>query len=399
MIYRIKTFAVQTLRLLLKAGYVLPVDGKKILFSANEGRQYACNPKYVFEKMIADYPDMEYVWVLNDPSALPERYRGKVKVVKFLSPAHIRELLTSRVIMSNLGIEPFLPKRSGQTFINTWHGGGAYKKVSSDLDVFSDSQQKYIGTMRDLRKDMTDVFLSSCRRFSEVSAKDFNVSPDRFVATGMPRNDRLVAGDSASREKLRRDICTQFGIDPKALIVLYAPTFRGDHHNQRSIDNEVCCREVADALARRFGRNVEFMFRSHLIEGEEGTADLSRGGVRILNLTHYPDMQDLLDVCDVLITDYSSSVWDFALTGKPAFLYMPDLEEYQRVRGFYTPLEDWPYPHASDIPAFCRLIGSHDEAEAKARIGRHLSLLGSYETGEATAKVVGIIAKELTSGK
>lgn len=387
----LKTAVIKSARSLLKAGYLLPVNRKKVLFSAYEGRQYGCNPRYIFEALYEKRPDLDIVWVMNNPEMLPKKYRGKVRTVKFLSPSHIRELLTSRIIVSNLGIEPFLPKRKGQTFINTWHGGGAYKRVSWDMDIFPDDQKKYMAAMRDLRAASTDIFLASCQRFAEVSSTDFGVERKKFIPSGMPRNDRLVCRNTISTAELRKTICAKYDINPDSLLVLYAPTFRGTYREQTKLDLQICCPQVADVFREKFSRDVHFLFRSHV--GKDMHAiDFKNMNVGISDFTSYPDMQDLLAIADVLITDYSSSIWDFSLSRKPAFLFMPDLEFYMKNYGFYTPLSDWPYPHAVNIDDFCSLITDYNEEANANRISRHLSLLGSYETGKARDKVIEIIS-------
>lgn len=394
--FLLKTAAVKTLRTLLKGGHLLPVNHKKVLFSAYEGELYGCNPKYIFERLYEKNPELDFVWVLNDPGKLPEKYRHKVRTVKFLSPAHIRELLSSGVIVSNLGIEPFLPKRDSQTFINTWHGGGAYKRVTWDMDIFPPEQKRYMAAIRGLRSESTDVFLSSCRRFTEVSSRDFEIDERKFVSTGIPRNDLLIESDSGKREEIRHKLSREHGLDTGSLFVLYAPTFRGTFREQADIDMQVCCRDVKEALSSRFGKDVNFLFRSHVSKDENGVGSLD-GDLKITNLTSYPDMQELLLAADVLITDYSSSIWDFCLTGKPAFLFMPDLKFYLKNYGFYTPLEDWPYPYAENVEDFCRLIRNYSETDNRERISRHLSLLGSYEHGKGGEQAIEIIENSLGS--
>lgn len=390
----LKTYTVLLTRFLLRAGHILPVKKRRVLFSAYEGLQYGCNPKYIFEALKERYPETECIWVLNDPEKLPAKYQGMVRTVKFLTIPHLKALLTSHVIVSNLGIEPILPKRKKQFFINTWHGGGAYKQVSAELDMFSVSQKRYVRTMRDLRAGMTDMFLSSCRRFSEVSSKDFAVPSDRFIKSGMPRNDRFFNRNEKDRDELRKQICDRYGLDSGNLLVLYAPTFRGNHRDQENIDNKVCCPEVATPFRKRFGRPVSFLFRSHI--SKNSPVQKKRTDCTVVDFTGYPDMQELLEIADILITDYSSSIWDFSLTAKPGFLYTPDLRDYLESRGFYTPISDWPYPYAEDIEGFIKLIENYSEENNKERIVRHQELLGNYEKGTATTQVVETINEIIT---
>jgi CDP-glycerol glycerophosphotransferase len=104
----------------------------------------------------------------------------------------------------------------------------------------------------------------------------------------------------------------------------------------------------------------------------------------VIDVSDYPDMQDLLCAVDVLITDYSSSIWDFSFTHKPCFLYAPDLEEYKSNRDFYTPIEEWPFPLAKTNQELIENIKNFDSKEYIGKVNKHHKELGSYETGHAT---------------
>lgn len=376
---------------MLRIGYIFPVKKKRILFSSYEGMQYTCNPKYIFQEVYDRFGDsFDYVWVLNNPDNLPEKYRKKVKTVKYLSPKHIYSLLTSGFIVNNLGIEPIIPKRKSQTFINTWHGGGAYKVVSSDMNMFSESERFYIRHMRNIRKKGTDIFLSSCQKFTEVSSRDFDIDLNRFIPSGLPRNDRFFNSDEAKRINLKKNITKQYNIPENNLLVLYAPTFRGSHRKQATIDNMVCSSKVAMALETKFGKPVSFLFRSHISKENKNILNTD-SAINVVNLTEYPDMQDLLYISDILITDYSSSIWDYSITMKPGFLYTPDLKDYMTNRGFYTSIDSWPYNHSETIDELCAKILSYSEKDNFDKIVRHQKALGSYEKGNSVNKIFEIL--------
>ena len=101
------------------------------------------------------------------------------------------------------------------------------------------------------------------------------------------------------------------------------------------------------------------------------------------NATAYPDMQDLLQCADVLLTDYSSCMWDFSLMHKPCFLYARDISEYRGERDFYTPIEDWPFPLASNNDELAQVIADFDEDTSHAAVDRHHEELGSTESATA----------------
>lgn len=394
----LKLIIVILVRQLLKLGYIFPVKKRKVLFSAYEGRQYTCNPKYVFEEMVERFGnEYEHVWVLNNRDHLPMRYLRFTKTVRFLSISHIYHFITSGVIISNLGIEPVFPKRKKQKFINTWHGGGAYKRVSFDMELYSTAEKCYMKKIRDIRSRNTDYFLSSCRRFTEVLSRDLNIPPEVFTATGMPRNDRLVNSDAATDVVARARFCGRFDIPEDNLLVLYAPTFRGTFRKQHYIENRVCCLDVKQAFEARFGRPVTFMVRSHLsyddVRMGEGTDSPA-----VIDVTDIPDMQDLLEVADVLITDYSSSIWDFGITLKPGFLFVPDLSEYRHYCGFVTPIDRWPYPYACTVAELCQIIKEYSEAIALRRIRAHQKELSTYEGGNAVDSVINLIGGRSVGG-
>lgn len=390
-----KLICVLLARQLLKAGYIFPVKKTRVLFSSYEGRQYTCNPKYIFEGMEEKFGDRyEYIWVLNNRKHLPEKYHGMVNSVSFLSCRHIYYLLTSGIIISNLGIEPLFPKRRCQKFINTWHGGGAYKRVSVDMNIFGAIEKFYMRKVRKIRSRSTDCFISSCRRFTEVSSRDFEIKPEIFVSSGMPRNDYLFNLDSRHVREMRDIFCQDFEVPRDDLLVLYAPTFRGSYRHQRYIENHVCSQEVKHALESRFGRNVTFLLRSHISPDNSKIGTGTINNVPVVDVTQVPDMQWLLAIADILITDYSSSIWDFCITEKPGFVFAPDLQEYTYGNGFYTPIDEWPYDYAETADGLCRLITSYDEKRNRKRVIAHTEALGTYETGEAVEQILQFISRK-----
>ena len=388
--FYIKIFIIYLIRIFLYCFYIFPVRKNRILFSSYEGLSYTCNPKYIFQDLYDHYGNkLQYIWCLNDPSLLPERYVKNVHTVKFLSLKYLYYLLTSKVIISNLGIEPFVPKRKSQIFINTWHGGGAYKKVNSDLAVFSKAQSFYVRKLREIRRRETDLFISSSEAFTNVASKDFHIDIESFVNTGMPRNDILINCDQNNINRIRNSISELYNLPAHALWILYAPTFRGTYREQQHIDNQIVNPIVERAFADKFGKEVVILNRAH-ISKDKSSLELPDS---CIDVTSYSDMQELLLACDVLVTDYSSSVWDFSMTGKPGFLFVPDLETYLKTIGFYTPLDKWPFPYAKSINELCDLIKNYNPKEANDKILYHKNLLVSYDKGDACLQIRNIINK------
>lgn len=367
--------SIYALRLFLRLFHVCPVKRRRLLFAAHEGKAYNCNPQYIFEALYERFgTDCEYIWCLNDRKLIPAAYR--VECVKYLSLKYLYYLVTSGVVINDVGVEPFIPKRKGQLFINTWHGGGAYKKGRPNAPY-----------KRNLRARMTDYVISSCRKFSEVcSAEDFfNIGIEKFLPIGMPRNDLFFRTERHAA--IRKRICERYGMDEERLLVLYAPTFRGAERNpdQSSLITDAI--PICAAVEKRFHKPAVILSRCHT--GVSFTIDGT------VDVNDYQDMQELLIASDLLITDYSSSIWDFSLTHKPAFLYTPDLEAYERSTGFHVPIAQWPYPYALTMEELCASIRNYDASEALCKIEAHHAHYGSYERGTATEEMCDIICRHL----
>ena len=104
----------------------------------------------------------------------------------------------------------------------------------------------------------------------------------------------------------------------------------------------------------------------------------------MLDLSDYPDMQELLQTADAMLNDFSSSMWDFMLTGRPSFLFAVDLEHYVETTQVYTPVKDWPFPRSTNNDDLEKTILEFDEAAYAAACRRHYEELGGCETGKAT---------------
>ena len=144
--------------------------------------------------------------------------------------------------------------------------------------------------------------------------------------------------------------------------------------------------KTLDALKNRFGKEWIMLIRTHYYLQSKKIESS-----RVINVSDYPDMQELLLISDVLITDYSSSIWDFSLMEKPCFLFMPDYNEYIDEREFYTPIQDWPYPASFSMEDLEDKIIKYDHEIAKKRILNHHIKLGICESGMASE----IVGKEI----
>ena len=387
----IKIVVIYLMRILSHVFYIFPVKKNRILFSSFEGGNYGCSPKYIFEYMYENYGDSyEYVWCINDKNKIPQKYN--VLSCSYLTLLYLFYLLTSKVIISNQPIIPIISKKKEQLFINTCHGGGAYKKGGINATFVSKSDKLCMTYMKNLRAGMTNYVISSCHTYTNIFSTEieYNIEKSKFLPIGMPRNDLFFTSE---KEELRKKICNQLGIDESKKIILYAPTYRGSYRQTTHININLDIQLLCDTVQQSFKETPIVLYRHHIADKGLIFNDITN----VVDVSDYQDMQELLFITDIFITDYSSSVWDFSLTGKPGFLFTPDLQEYQKETNFHTPIELWPYPYALTTKELCTNILKYDANEALQKIKAHHSLLGSYEKGSATEEICKIIKSHLIS--
>lgn len=367
-------------RQLLKVLWIFPVRKNRILFNTFIGKHFSCNPKYMFLDLYAKYGNsLEYIWCRNEYDTELATY-SNVRTVKFRSFRYVFVLCTCGVYITNNGVDSYIPKRKKQLFIDTWHGGGAYKSLDKV------NKQSVVEAGR--RSVLTDYFVSSCAAFTKNLSAQWCADVTKFLPVGMPRNDLLLREkDNAT---LKDTIKVSAGIPLNKKAVLYAPTFRGLSISPDLFDLTLDAGILLSTLEKRFGGEFVFLFRCH-----HTMLKKIQAGDNVLDVSSYNDMQELLLAADVLVTDYSSSIWDWSLMFKPCFLFTPDLDEYDAEQGFYTPFSEWPFPYGKTNEELSQVIAAFDEEAYRKAVRRHHEQLGSFEKGTATAAVNTIIEKHI----
>jgi CDP-glycerol glycerophosphotransferase len=377
----IKIAALYLIRIILRIFWIFPIDKKKVIFYSHGGKQYSCNPKYIFEYMTGRYGNVfTYIWSVNTPGIMPEKYKN-IKTVKYMSFQYIRHILTAGIIIYNNIIHFYLPIRKRQIVVNTWHGV-AYKKISIDASLY----KKNIVSMKSARNvsaKAVKYVISPCKKFTEVGSKVWAIPPEKFLPIGMPRNDILFNLLDTVISKVREQFC----LDYNKKIALYAPTFRGNFRNADKMPFSLNIQNLLQTLNNKFGNDFVLLYRRHLAD----INSLDVQNVNVISASDYPDMQELLCAADVLITDYSSSVWDYSFTFRPCFLFTPDLDKYKEKQGFYIPIEEWPFPLAETNEALAENIIKFDNEKYIEAVKEHHAALGSYEKGTATKQLCDVL--------
>ncbi len=372
-------------RFLMKCFWIFPIKKQQVFFSAYEGKQYSCNPKAVFEKICLDsyFKNFTFVWEINNQKKQDLITDHRVKFVKHNSFKYFYAILTSKFIITNTGIAARIPLRKSQININTWHGGGAYKRVGHAInnDISGDLTELNIASSQ------TTHFLSSSEIFTNVMMDSVSIPKEHFAPTGMPRND--IFFDAERCNSLRKEILKKYNLNENDFLILYAPTYRGSVGENTFSFDLTPLYNLRTEIEKKFEKKAVLMIRMHYYSDENCQNE------NAVSVSDYPDMQELLAAVDMLITDYSSSMWDFGLSGKPCILYTPDLKDYDLDRGFYTPPNSWPGILCETENDLIASINSFDEENYKQRLKNYFSEMHSFDKGNATEKVLELIKKEL----
>ena len=359
---------------------IFKIKKNRVLLINDLSYNYSCNPKYIAEYLRKTYPcKLNVYYSVKDVKKARSLHIEGVTFIRFNSIGYFYYAMTAKVLVSNSGGYSYLPLKKKQIVINTHHGGGANKKIGRY--VFGDS--KLFRKDLKLHSKRTHMYLSTCKKFTEVVSDSILVPKQKFWEIGMPRNDMLLH----AAPSLAADVKKRLGLLPEQHLVLYAPTYRkvSDNYFNDSIAIEygIRCEDVCNALQQRFGGEWVFGYRLHPCVVNRNVPQQSH----VMDLSDYPEMQELLLVADVMINDFSSSMWDFMLTGKPLFTFAVDMEHYIATTNLETPVSEWPFPQSTDNAGLTESILRFDEEKYKTDCRKHYEALGGCESGHATQSV------------
>lgn len=356
----------------------------RIVYHSFLGR-YSDSPRAIYERL-RERPDLEHTW-LQDP-AHAAAFPDGVDVVGVSDP-RVREVLEAAdLVVANTHTEFDWDKPAGTTYLQTWHGT-PLKRIHYDVLLVPPGRLDYLD--RDVAR--WDVLLSpnavSTPRLRAAFGYDGPV-----WETGYPRND-LLLGPSAPAA--RAEVRAELGIAEDEQAVLYAPTWRDDEKFDEEVE-DIPLRLQLGALVERLdaasvragdGRRHRLLARTHNMVSDRSHAEEAPG---VLDASYFRDVSELYLAADVLVTDYSSVMFDFALTGKPMVFYAYDLDRYRdEIRGFYFDLfPDAPGPVATTedelVERLVQLETNKERYAARYHAFRHT--YGHLEDGHATDRVL-----------
>jgi len=368
------------LRFLQHCLFFVPTKRRRVTVYLHNRHGYTCNLKYLVNDLHRRYGNRLDIGFASDyPNSCAEVQAMGIRVLPLKSLRFFLHYFTSRVIVSNDSFPAYLVKRRGQYSINTWHGGINYKHIG--LPSLAPRTRLEINLFRKANRQ-PDYYVSGCAAFAQDTAESFGFDSSVFQPCGLPRNDVFFGDTAALNKKVRK----HYHIAEKTKIVLFAPTFRrGMKHSTYGLNFE----QLTKALRERFGGDWVVLFRCHYFVASK----LAQRNV--IDASEYHDMQELLCAADVLVSDYSSCMWDYALTGRPCFVFASDLRQFSASdRDFAIPPALWPYPLAQNNDALTQEILQFNAEAYAENLKQHLQDMGSYDRGDASQTVSDEIARQ-----
>ncbi|MGL5123780.1 MAG: CDP-glycerol glycerophosphotransferase family protein [Fusobacteriaceae bacterium] len=306
-------------KLLYKLFWILPIKKNRVLFSSYFGRQYSDNPKFIYEELIKNRNDLDIIWILN--SKVEELQGHNVKIINAKSWKYLYYLATSKYWIDNCHGYHLRKPRVKTILLQTWHGT-PLKKIAQDIEG---KQYKKSRKNWKLESSYWDFFLSPNKNLNNLFCKAFKINEEIVINTMYPRNEFLV---HSNIEKVKKKVFKELGIKTEKKIILYAPTFRVEETASYKLHLDM------KRLEKEFGDKYIFLIRLHPNIKRLDCIELKKEFS--INASKYNDIQELYLISDVLITDYSSVFFDYAILNKPMIFYPYDYDEYKNDdRGFY----------------------------------------------------------------
>ncbi len=354
----------------------LPVRDNNVLLFSYYGEQYGGSPKYIGEYLM-DHSDYKVIWAFTD-SISHSGCRANV-TVKYGRFAYYYRLATSGIIITNYRMTEEFRKRKGQRYLQTWHGSPCMKKIEKDA---GDSIQESYRRMALNDSSQINWLITGSIAGETIFRQSFWYSGE-ICRTGIPQNDILVNNPEGIKKKVFRIL----NIRNDYKILLYAPTFRKDGDLSAYLSE---FDDLLDSFSDRFGGEWVVLLRLH--PHQMSLYNRFVYGERVVNATKYDDTQELLAAADALISDYSSVVFDYALTKRPCFIYVPDIDSYtSQDRGLYYHPRELPFIESGNMEELYVSVRSFDNDTYKTGIEAFLNRIGSVEDGKSCERILRLI--------
>ena len=366
----------------------LPVKKNLVIYESFLGRNYSDSPKYIYEYLRKNFPGQyKHVWIVAKGADVNiPKHKDTIRVRRF-SFRYMYYMAVSNFQVINMRQPQWFKKRPGATFLSTWHGT-PLKHLVFDMDNVASANPLYKQIF--YRQSRQWDYLVTANQFSvDVFKHAFMYPEDKMLKSGYPRNDILNAPDKDERQN---QIKAKLNIPADKKVILYAPTWRDDEYygvGQYKFDLKLDILRLKEEL----GDEYVLVLRTHYFIADH--LDTSGFGDFVFNESSYDDIAELYLISDILITDYSSVFFDYAVLKRPILYFVYDYDKYASVlRGFYLNMDkDLPGPLLKTNDEVVNAIKNIDgvQVEYREKYQAFNARFNNWEDGHATERVVNTV--------
>lgn len=363
------------------------VDKRIILFESNLGRNYSGNPRFIYEELVARGLDKVYqcYFILEDTGiTLP----GNARKVRRISLPYFYLFSKAGIWVSDTRMPTYLRKRKAAVYIQTWHGT-PLKKLALDLEQMTMAGEKDLEDYKKkfLKNSRTWDYLISQNSYStHIFRRAFGFEKE-ILEIGYPRNDILI---NRNNPQSINEIKGKLGLPADKKFILYAPTWRDNEHHGH-LSYKFSSKIDYDYLKQKLEKDYIIIIKAHYLVGEH--LDISRYENFLYQFDASYDIAELYLISDLLVTDYSSVMFDFSLLKRPMLFYTYDLEQYKdKLRGFYFDfMEEAPGPIVLTNEQLADEILNYDFGRYQVKYNRFSEKYNHADHGDASKKVADLI--------
>lgn len=358
--------------LLRFVGLFVSQDDKLILINSFGGKKYDDSPKAIYEYLQKDprFKGYRFVWAFHEPEKFDV---PGAEVIKTDNLHYFLTAMKARVWITNSGIERGLSFKKKETvYINTWHGT-PIKYMGSDEYKISPEQMPVCKYDRQNAQSKFEA---------DIFSRVFNIPYERMLVCGYPRNDVLINNDEETQRKYKEKL----GIPTDKKVILYAPTFR--EYERDSARNCVLKPPIDfDKWKAELGNEYVVLMRCHYEVTK--LLDVGIDGDFVRDVSAYPTLNALMLASNMLVSDYSSIIYDYAILDRPIVVYTYDFDTYKEKRGMYVDVREELLGGSITEDELLRVIKDIDEEAAVEMVrkfrGKYVTAYGYATEGTVNA--------------
>lgn len=381
----IKNITIQLYKVLT---YLIPTDKKIIIFQSSNGRNYTGNPRYIYEEMVCQGLDEEYecIWFLFDTSI---EIPGRCKKIRNNYFPYFWYLMRAGFWVFDSRQPLYCRKKKSVTYIQTWHGT-PLKKLALDMDRMdmggstdiNDYHRQFLVTCKEW-----DYLISQNNFSTEIFRSCFAFKDRPILEIGYPRNDILIRDNK--KDKII-EYKKMLGLPLDKKIILYAPTWRDNEYSVKG-KYKFASKLNFDKAQKELSDEYIFIVKYHYLVSDKIDWSPYEGFVYTFDETK--DIAWLYLVSDMMITDYSSVMFDYSLLKRPMLFFAYDLQDYkENLRGFYFDfVEEAPGPISRDTNQLINDIKSYEPLKWEDKYQTYSNKYNHVDDGHASEKVIDLI--------